>query len=691
MKQRIPVLLTAAALCLGLVLPCTPTASAAFTDIPDADVAQAVAVLSGMGIVSGYADGGYHPGDSLTRAQFCKLAVELENHGDQALAGAYRSQFSDLPASHWAAGYVDLAYTEGLVSGYGDGDFGPDDPVTCAQAVTILLHILGWSNGDIGPFWPEDYMAKAAKLGLTDGVDAQPGDELTRGQAALLLRNLLDLDTAEGKDFLTTWCASTVENALLLDLDAESTDGKLHTAQVYANGAVTYYEQATALDEGFALAARGTLLLDKDGRVTGFVPGDGTYRSLTLAKVEADGLTDGAGNTYDVDAATPVLILDDDTKTTYGEAWYDMDGASAAQVYYTESGAVDLVIFPQAETYSGTLLTGYYEDASPNVSAPTAITILGAKLDVTDAGKASLKAFAVGDKITVELDGAGKVRAAYDAAEKRAELVGVLTSYANDSAEVELTSGITVSGKCTSASASGLVGGMVKVTASGAGKLAVSGLSGGAATGKWDVAAGTLGKLTVAGNVKVYDQVNKTAATVVDAGDILQESVPASAITYVGTNSAGQVDLIVLNDVTGDCYTYGFLKAGTKSGGTGDMAYTNRTVAVENADGTTAAYLTGTQVKNGAPGGVAGNSDGKAAGIVGLTAVEGVARSDFTGGDAVRAGDWLLTISGEVQVYNDATETWTTLEAAKSFTDQFTVYYDRTPETGGKVRLIVAE
>ena len=159
----------------------------------------------------------------------------------------------------------------------------------------------------------------------------------------------------------------------------------------------------------------------------------------------------------------------------------------------------------------------------------------------------------------------------------------------------------------------------------------------------------------------------------------------------MGTNAAGQVDLIVLNDVTGDCYTYGYLKAGTRSGGTGDMAYTNRTVAVENASGTGTAYLTGTSVKNGAAGGVAGNSNGKAAGIVPLSAIEDVARTDFTGSGTVKAGDWLMTISDDVQVYNGSTETWTTLEAAKSFTDRFTVYYDQTPAERGKVRPLVTD
>lgn len=686
MKQRLLAMFLALALCLGVIGACAPRADA-YSDLTDPAVAEAVEVLSGMGIVAGYSDGGYHPEDILTRAQFCKLAVGLENKGDEAALAGYRTLFSDLDAGHWAAGYVNLAYTEGLVSGYGDGTFGPDDAVTAAQAATILLHILGYSNAEIGPFWPEDYMSKAVKLGLTDGVDAGADDPLTRGEAALMLRNLLDLDTADGKTFLSGWSATAVEHALVMDPDAESEDGRLHTAQVYADGAVTYYEQANALSGTFT-GMRGTLLLDKSGKAAGFVPDGNAYRSVNLSKVEAGGLTDTAGNTYTIPSSTAVLA--DDEKSTYGAAWLDMEGRSTATLYYTESGSIDLVSFADGGKYEGVLLTGCYENASPNASSPSTITLLGSTFDVTDAGRKSLKGFAVGDRITVELDGNGEVRAAWSAAEKKAELVGVLDSFTGGTARVTLVSGVSVSGACGS-SAAELVGGLVKVSSNTGGKLSVSALSGSAATGKWDVAGGTLGKLKVASDVLIYDQVHGIAAVEVELDDVLQESVPASQITYVGVDSAGLVELIVLDDVTGSCYSYGFLSTGTERGGSDSLTYTNRTVALENSAGTTADYVTALTAKDGAAGGLAVTPEGKVAGIAALTGIEGVSRADFTGNHTVQAGGYLLAVSGGVEVYNEVTGAWTDLETARAFGEDFTVYYDKTPETGGQVRLVVVE
>ena len=94
MKQRILALLLAAGLCLGLI---AAAPALAFSDVSGEELSEAVEVLSGLGIVSGYSDRSYHPDDALTRAQFCKLAVLTEGHGDQARGSAYRTRFSDVP------------------------------------------------------------------------------------------------------------------------------------------------------------------------------------------------------------------------------------------------------------------------------------------------------------------------------------------------------------------------------------------------------------------------------------------------------------------------------------------------------------------------------------------------------------------------------------------------------------------
>ncbi|WP_242965550.1 S-layer homology domain-containing protein [Flavonifractor sp. An4] len=283
MKRKLLSLLTAAGLCLGLT---GYAGAASFPDVSDADTALAVEVLSGLGIVSGGSGGNYYPDQGLTRAQFCKLAVLAGGHGDQVTGSAYRTLFSDVVGSHWAAPYINLACEEGLVSGYGNGTFGPDDPVTVGQAVTVVLRLLGYTTDQVGPFWPEDYMALGEQLGLLEGVSDDPDHALTRGEAALMLYALLGQSDSTGKDYIDNLCGSKVENAVLLDTDAESGDGTEGMVEVYANQNLSWYEPAAELD-GLA-GSRGTLLLDQSGRVTGFLPDDTVRYTLIPDSVTAN-------------------------------------------------------------------------------------------------------------------------------------------------------------------------------------------------------------------------------------------------------------------------------------------------------------------------------------------------------------------------------------------------------------------
>ena len=264
-------------------------------------------------------------------------------------------------------------------------------------------------------------------------------------------------------------------------------------------------------------------------------------------------------------------------------------------------------------------------------------------------------------------------------------MAGILTAGAGDTISVALSSGVTVSGALSSGSASALNGRLVRVSSPARGKLSVSALGSSDIPGDLDAAAGTLGELELSPDVTVYDQVKGSGAVEVALSDILTDTVPAASIAYAGTDSAGQGNLLVLEDVTGNCYTYGFLEKGEQTGGSGTMQYTNTTVTVDNGEANST-YITGLTFDDGAVGGVVGTGEGRVAALVELTALEGLTRADFDGSDAV-AG---IPIAADVKVYNAVTETWVTLSQAKAFTDTFTAWYDRDPGRGGQVRVIVA-
>lgn len=259
-------------LCGGLTAP----ASAAFDDIADEDTAFAVSVLEAFGIVGGYPDGGYHPNDMLTRAQFCKMAILLLDLEDQVLSASQKTLFADVTSSHWAAGYVNLAYSRSLIQGYGNGYFGPDDNISYEQAVTIALRILGYEASDIGDYYPDDYLRFADKIGLTASLDRLAGEAMTRGETAQLLYTLLCCKTKSGSLYADKLASQTVKSVILLDSATASPDGVLNCAKFYSNGQAVWYPLAADVDDT-QVGSEGMALLNDDGELIAFLPDGDRY------------------------------------------------------------------------------------------------------------------------------------------------------------------------------------------------------------------------------------------------------------------------------------------------------------------------------------------------------------------------------------------------------------------------------
>ena len=109
-----------------------------FTDCdPNAWYNEAVSTLSNLGIIAGYGNGKFGPNDTITRAQFATICARIGR-----LTPSYESSFTDVSTSHWAYRYIIAAADNNWVAGYGDGRFGPDDTITRAQVVTILNRVL---------------------------------------------------------------------------------------------------------------------------------------------------------------------------------------------------------------------------------------------------------------------------------------------------------------------------------------------------------------------------------------------------------------------------------------------------------------------------------------------------------------------------------------------------------------------
>ena len=110
-----------------------------FSDIPDNKwYTAAVRALAASGYMNGFPDGTFRPRNPVTRAQLVVVLSKIRPEAPET-----NSTFSDVPESHWSYVAVSLAQSKGWVSGYSDGTFRPNKPVTRAEAVTSLNQFLG--------------------------------------------------------------------------------------------------------------------------------------------------------------------------------------------------------------------------------------------------------------------------------------------------------------------------------------------------------------------------------------------------------------------------------------------------------------------------------------------------------------------------------------------------------------------
>lgn len=165
--------LLALVLALVMTLSLCTISNAAFTDAKDVDASyeEAVAVLNGMGVFKGYEDGSFKPEGSITRAEVAAIVYRLYT-GDvkDKQAGLYAGygKFDDMAGATWAAGYIGFCANAGFVKGYGDGKFGPSDPVTGYQALAMILRAVGY--GKNGEFEGADWELHVAQIAQQVGA-----------------------------------------------------------------------------------------------------------------------------------------------------------------------------------------------------------------------------------------------------------------------------------------------------------------------------------------------------------------------------------------------------------------------------------------------------------------------------------------------------------------------------------------
>ena len=614
----------AGALALTLFLPALPARAAgqsSFVDIRDDATAVNADILRLMGVVSGTGGDRFNPDGVLTRAQFCTMVVNFMQRSSEVAIHSTRTIFTDVPAGHWARGYVNLAASltvkDGeaevpLVSGVGDGRFLPDDPISQAQAVTILIRMLGYTSAQAGAVWPQSYMDLAGSIALTDGMPADYNAPLTRAQAAQLFVNALNCETAEGSRYYTTLGEAKADTVLLAVNVASDTGDALGAVRTSGG---TFLPQTENVSPTALQGRRGILVLNSRNEIVTFVPDDSQSVTITLSEDAKPGSVQAGGQQYTISGDTMVYTSGQEDGKTYLDCYsslyagtpltlftqrgkvvavytagsstpIDADAvvvqgnATAATFHQLTGGATNFSIVKNRQTIrlsdiqpydvvtydemSNTLIvsdlriTCVYQNAEPNVKTPKTITFLGNELEVLESAWDSAQNFTLGESVSLLLTADGKVAGmAAPGADTRSTAVGMVEG---GSASVFLPNGGAMKLSGTISNADSVEGQLVIFSANRSNLTTSRIADGNRAPGPFDVDEMTLGDRTVLGAVKVYEKVTTSALAPVTLSDLTGlGQIPADQISGYHANSSGMVDYIVLDNVTGNAYEYGMM------------------------------------------------------------------------------------------------------------------------------------
>ena len=645
MKKRILTWLLAVSMLASLLtVPAGAANATRFSDVADNYTATAIETLRLMGVLDGYSDGTFRPNAALTRAQFCKMAVYAMDGSSELGRYSTVTIFPDVKPSFWASSYINMAAKKGIIAGFADGKFKPNQTVTAGQAVTILMRGLGYKDENMGGVWPQGYMAEAKTCGLLKSTGITSAySALTRGQAAKLFLNLFEAKRGTGEGAVVLFNYSVGEKEVYLTaLDV----GK---GTMTAGG--TLYDMAHPVTSTSLIGSKGKVVLNGDGEILTFLPvtgGSGISNAAVIigangSALGLDSLTGGSGYTIYKNGS---LASAADLKK------YDVATYSAA----TNSVVV-----------CDTKVSVYYEDCTPSPSNPTTITVLGTELNVLPTAVESLSQFKPGQQMILLLTADGQVAGAVapNTSGARSNALAVVDA----SGGMQLICGSTL--VKINGSGSGYANSVVSVTSIKSGGKAALSLRAvsGKVNGDLDVQAGTLGGKKLAANAMIFDGGKQVALA-----ELGKSGVRASQISYARTNWAGEVDLIVLNNSQSDREIYGRAIIGTGKDEDGEEF---RTITIEYGnEKTTKEINSGNNVSTGAFVAVKLNKAGTMfTSFDTMSKLSKVSSSAWVGKTAVNYSGRTYEVASDVQCYNADTGKWMEdLDAAKNYGGTMNLY-----------------
>jgi|GEM_PF-1678294 len=197
--KRMPLFLAVLMLAAFLLYPLSVVqgANSNFPDVSGHWAEAEITYLENAGLVSGLPDGTFGVNQPITRAQAATLIYNEQGLSPQT------APYPDVPSTHWANGYIGAITAAGIMSGFPDGNFYPDQWLTRAQAAAILANAYQYSAtpptptfSDVGSsHWAysaiEGLAINYIAAGYPDGTFL-PGNNVSRGEFSVFVARVLN-------------------------------------------------------------------------------------------------------------------------------------------------------------------------------------------------------------------------------------------------------------------------------------------------------------------------------------------------------------------------------------------------------------------------------------------------------------------------------------------------------------------
>ncbi|HHX18754.1 MAG TPA: S-layer homology domain-containing protein [Clostridium sp.] len=145
-----------------------------------------------LNILKGYEDGTLRLDNKILRSEFITLVVRLKGHHHDADINSIRINFKDIEEKHWAYNNIKLAVKHGIVTGYPDNTIKPNNNVTYAEALAVVINALGYEDTLEGD-WPDNVIKKATELNLDRNLNLEANTQITRGDMSIIIYNALSI------------------------------------------------------------------------------------------------------------------------------------------------------------------------------------------------------------------------------------------------------------------------------------------------------------------------------------------------------------------------------------------------------------------------------------------------------------------------------------------------------------------